>query len=135
MRDFLLGVLVTLVVIISCGWLYLRLGYADLRADAEPSWFESTFAATALEASAARHAPKRNNPIQPTEANLMDGARLYRDKCADCHGRPDDPESDYGRSFYPRAPQFMKALPPIFHHQTRGSLDSHASLDKHNGRQ
>jgi len=57
MRDFLLGVLVTLVVIVFGGWLYLRLGYADLRADARPSWFESKLVATALEASAARHAP------------------------------------------------------------------------------
>ena len=118
MRDFLLGVLVTLVVIVFGGWLYLRLGYADLRADARPSWFESTLAATALEASAVRHAPERNNPIQPTEANLMDGARLYRDKCADCHGRPDNPESEYGRSFHPRAPQFMKALPRMTEDET-----------------
>jgi mono/diheme cytochrome c family protein len=111
MRGFWLGVIATLVVMPFVGWLYLRVGYANLRADAGPSWFESTLAVTALEASAARHAPKQDNPIQPTEANLMDGARLYRDKCADCHGRPDNPDSDYGRSFYPRAPQFMKALP------------------------
>jgi hypothetical protein len=66
------------------GWLYLRLGYDDLRADAGPSWFESTLAVTAMETSAARHATKQDNPIQPAEANLIDGARLYRDKCADC---------------------------------------------------
>ena len=41
------------------------------------------------------------------------GARLYRDKCADCHGRPDNPDSDYGKSFYPPAPQFMKAHPHL----------------------
>jgi len=87
-----------------CRLALFRLGYANLRADAGPSWFESTLAVTALEASAARHALKQDNPIQPTEANLMDGARLYRDKCADCHGRPDNPDSDYGRSFYPERP-------------------------------
>ncbi|MGC2184721.1 MAG: hypothetical protein WA637_15700, partial [Terriglobales bacterium] len=61
MRGFLLGIVATLIVMPLAGWLYLRLGYANLRADAGPSEFESTLAATALEASAARHAPKPNN--------------------------------------------------------------------------
>ena len=89
----------------------------NLRADAGPSEFESTLAVSALEASASRHALKPNGSIQPTEANLVDGARLYRDKCADCHGRPDNPDSDYGRSFYPRAPQFVKVPPRMTDHE------------------
>ncbi len=117
MRGFLLGIVATLLVMPLGAWVYLRFGCANLRADAGPSEFESTLAVTALEASAARHAPKQINPIQPTEANLVDGARLYRDKCADCHGRPDNPDSDYGRSFYPRAPQFMKAPPRMTDHE------------------
>jgi hypothetical protein len=73
----------------SCRDAFCRLALSQtrlcrLRADAGPSWFESTLAVTALEASAARHATKQDNPIQPAEANLIDGARLYRDKCADC---------------------------------------------------
>ena len=104
MSNFLRGILATLVVLALAGWLYLKLGYADLRAKAEPSWLESDLAVTAVDASAARHAPRQQNPIPPTEATLLDGARLYRDKCADCHGRSDNPVSDYGVSFYPRAP-------------------------------
>ena len=38
MRNFVQGILATLVVLALGGWLYLRLGYADLRANAEPSW-------------------------------------------------------------------------------------------------
>jgi thiosulfate dehydrogenase len=113
MRNFVRGVLVTLVVLAFGGWLYVRFGYADLRATTAPSRFESELAITALDASAALHAPRQQNPIPSTEANLLDGARLYRDKCADCHGRPDNPMSDYGGSFYPRVPQFMKARPRL----------------------
>ena len=113
MRNFVGGILATLVVLALGGWLYLKLGYADLRANPEPSWRESELVVTAIDASAARHAPRQQNPIPPTEATLLDGARLYRDKCADCHGRPDNPMSDYGGSFYPRAPQFMKARPRL----------------------
>ncbi len=107
MKNFTAGILATLIVLALGGWLYLKLGYADLRANLPPSWLESQLSSTAVRASAARHAPSQPNPIQPTEANLFDGARLYRDKCADCHGRPDNPVSDYGASFDPRPPQFM----------------------------
>jgi mono/diheme cytochrome c family protein len=113
MRNFMLGIVATLVVLSLGGWLYLRLGYANFRANARPSWLESRLIGTSVDASAARHASQQRNPIQPTEANLLDGARLYRDKCADCHGRPDNPVSDYGGSFYPPAPQFMKERPHL----------------------
>jgi len=118
MRNFVRGILVTLVVLGLGGWLYLRLGYADLRADAKPSWFESRLVATAVDGSAARHAPQQLNPIPLNESNLLDGARLYRDKCADCHGRPDNPVSDYGRNFYPPARQFMRERPRLLESQT-----------------
>ncbi len=113
MRNFAAGIVATLIVLVFGGWLYLKLGCMDLRAKTEPSWLESKLAFTAVKASAARHAPQQPDPIPPTEANLLDGARLYRDKCADCHGRPDNPVSDYGRSFNPRAPQFMKRHPRL----------------------
>ena len=113
MKNFVGGILATLVVLTLGGWLYLKLGYLDVRATPEPSRLESDLAGTALDASAARNAPRQQNPIPPTETNLLAGARLYRDKCADCHGRPDNPVSDYGRSFNPRAPQFMKEPPHL----------------------
>jgi mono/diheme cytochrome c family protein len=109
MKNFVAGIVATLIVFTVGSWLYLRLGYADLRANVPPSWLESELATSAVNASAARHAPSQQNPIAPTEANVLDGARLYRDKCADCHGRPDNPLSDYGTSFNPPAPQFMQA--------------------------
>ena len=104
MKNFIAGVVATLIVFTLGCWLYLKLGYADLRSTVPTSWLESQLATNALNASAARYAPPQLNPVAPTEANLLDGARLYRDKCADCHGRPDNPVSDYGVSFNPQAP-------------------------------
>lgn len=118
MKNFVRGIIFTLIVLVVGGWLYLRFGFADLRANVPPSWLEAEISVTAMKASAGRHAPKEKNPIQATDANLLDGARLYRDKCADCHGRPDNPMSDYGTSFYPPAPQFMKVHPRLSDSQT-----------------
>ena len=113
MKNLLRGILITLIALAVGGWVFFKLGYIDFRADISPSWIESKYAVTAVDASTERHAPQVQNPIPPTEENLRAGARLYRDKCADCHGRPDNPESDLGRAFYPRVPQFVKDLPDM----------------------
>jgi hypothetical protein len=66
MKNFVAGIVATLIVFTFGGWLYLRLGYADLRANLPPSWLESQLATTALNASVARHTPPQQNPIAPT---------------------------------------------------------------------
>jgi mono/diheme cytochrome c family protein len=118
MKNFVRGIVFTIIVLAIAGWLYVQFGFADFRANVPPSWLESQIVGLAVRASVARHTWKEHNPIQPTDANLLDGARLYRDKCADCHGRPDNPVSDYGMSFYPPAPQFMKMNPRLSDSQT-----------------
>lgn len=82
MKNFVAGIGATLIVLMVGSWLYLKLGFADLRANLPQSWLESKLAITALNASAACRAPLQQNPIAPTEANLLGGARFYRDKCA-----------------------------------------------------
>lgn len=118
MKNFVQGVALALTALALGGWLYFRFGFADVCANVPLSRLDSEFVSTALRASVERHAPEEKNPIQPTDTNLLDGARLYRDKCADCHGRPDNPESDYGESFYPPAPQFVKVRPHLSDSQT-----------------
>ncbi|MGH9352560.1 MAG: c-type cytochrome [Terriglobia bacterium] len=108
MRNFLLGVLVTLAVLACGAYLYLRMGYLDLRADLQPSAFEKRNAMAFMDASTDRHAPGQKNPIEPTAANLIDGVKLYKTYCAACHGAPDHPEKQFGHPFYPPAPQFME---------------------------
>ncbi|MGH9581543.1 MAG: c-type cytochrome [Bryobacteraceae bacterium] len=108
MRNFFLGVLATLVVLGGGAYLYLRMGHLDLRADLQPSAFEKRNAMAFMDASTDRHAPDRKNPIEPTEANLLDGVKLYKTYCAACHGAPDHPEKQFGHPFYPPAPQFME---------------------------
>jgi mono/diheme cytochrome c family protein len=108
MRRFLSGVVVTLVVLFGGTYLYLRWGFLNFQADRHPSALETRQAMAFLDASTARHAPDRENPVEPTEANLSDGMKLYRSHCAMCHGAPDHPEKKFGHPFYPPAPPFVK---------------------------
>ncbi len=113
MRKFFLGVIVTLAVLGGGAYLYLRMGYLDLRADLQPSAFEKRNAMAFMDASTDRHAPDQKNPVEPTEANLIEGVKLYKTYCAACHGAPDHPEKKFGHPFYPPAPQFMEEAPDM----------------------
>lgn len=117
MRNFIRGIIVGAVALVAGGYGYARLGLLDLRADQNPSALEERVAGSAMDESTERHAPQQKNPLRPTQETLLAGARLYRDKCSDCHGSPVNPNSDYGHSFYPRVPQFMKQAPRMPEHK------------------
>ncbi|MGH9683385.1 MAG: c-type cytochrome [Candidatus Acidiferrales bacterium] len=113
MRNFLLGIVLTLVVIVVAGWLVAQTGYVDFRADQRPSALETKVAMKAVDASTDRHASKASNPIPVNEENLVAGAKLYLNNCAACHGVPSNPYSEFGRSFNPPVPQFFKNPPDM----------------------
>ena len=54
-----------------------------------------------------KHAPRLNNPIPATDANLIDGMKIYTMNCASCHGTLDKKPSPLEHSFYPPPPQLI----------------------------
>jgi mono/diheme cytochrome c family protein len=108
MKNFLLGVLATLVVLAGGTLAFLRLGLAEVRADLPGSELESYLMSTAVHAAVRRHAPQTPNPVQPTDENLIAGGRIYLGECAGCHGTPGKAEDETGDSLYPPIPQFPK---------------------------
>ena len=113
MKNFIVGILFTLVVLIAGGAYYAYRGYVDLRADVQPSAVEQKVAMSAMDASTDRHAPDQKNPVPSTEENLVAGAKLYYNHCAGCHGAPSSPETQFGKSFNPPVPQFFKDAPDM----------------------
>src|ERR1700693_29490 len=92
MRNFLLGVLSTLIVLLLGGYAFLRSGQVNIRADQQPSSVETRLAMSAVDASLDRHAAREKNPLPRTEENLVKGAKLYVDNCAGCHGVAPNPD-------------------------------------------
>jgi thiosulfate dehydrogenase len=106
MRGFLFGV-ATMILLLVAGVVWALMGHVDMRADNPPSKVESTIAMHAMDASVERAAPEMKNPVAADEANLVAGARLYRDHCALCHGDPAHSKAPLADSMNPPAPQFM----------------------------
>ena len=70
MGKFLLGVIVTLLILILGGLGFAMLGFFPTAANVEPPHWERHLAMSAVDASMDRHAPRVTNPLMPTDQNL-----------------------------------------------------------------
>jgi mono/diheme cytochrome c family protein len=107
MRNFILGIIVTVVVLALGGLAFLSFGLMSTNADVPPPSMERRIAMSAVDASMDRHAPKVSNPVPPTDDNLIQGMKIYTINCALCHGTLDQKSSPLGRYFYPPVPQLI----------------------------
>jgi len=101
MRNFLLGIIFTVIVGAIAALCYLLLGFAEVRGDLPPSRLETVVMQRAVHVSVRRRAPEVPNPFPPTDENLIAGGKIYLDECAGCHGAPGKPEEHPGVLFPP----------------------------------
>jgi mono/diheme cytochrome c family protein len=111
MGKFLLGVIVTLLVLILGGLGLAMLGLLPTRANVAPPHLETRIAMGAVDASMERHAPHLANPVPPNDQNFEDGMKLYTMHCALCHGGLDRKPNSLSNSFYPPAPSLISNPP------------------------
>jgi thiosulfate dehydrogenase len=107
MRNFIFGVVVTILVLAIGGTGLALLGFIPTNANTTPPKIEQQIAMSALDASMERRAPRVNNPVPPTDENLIEGIKIYTMNCAGCHGGLDRKPVELGRSFYPPAPNLI----------------------------
>ncbi len=111
MGKFVLGVIVTVLVLILGGLGVAMLGFIPTTANVAPSHLEQHLANTAMDASMERHAPHVANPLTPSDQNLIDGMKLYTMNCALCHGGLDRKPSVLAKNFYPPVPNLISDPP------------------------
>jgi len=107
MRNFILGIVVTIVVLGIGGSGLALLGFLPTRANAPPPEWERHLAMSALDNSVERHAPRVNSPVPPSDENLIAGLKIYTMNCASCHGDLDRKPSSFEKSFYPPPPNLI----------------------------
>src|SRR5512142_469486 len=100
MRGFLAGLIVGILLLPVIAFCYIRFGYAPVATAAPPLPLERTITSLALHARIDKEAPKET-PMQPTEANFVAGAKLYREYCAVCHGTEGEPKTATAAGMFP----------------------------------
>ncbi|HLW71232.1 MAG TPA: cytochrome c [Candidatus Binataceae bacterium] len=74
---------------------------------AQPLPLEATLAHMALSASIGDAAAQRN-PLPFNDANMTAGAHIFKERCAFCHGLPQEPPTDASRGMFPKPPQLFE---------------------------
>src|SRR5215471_15487246 len=86
MKKFILGLIVGLLLPVLGGFLYIKTGMMPMAANgATPLPMEETIAHMALGAHVKKESPK-SSPVAADEANLTEGAHVFVEHCAFCHG-------------------------------------------------
>ena len=117
MGRFVAGVLAGAAGLAAGAYVYVHYGFMDMRADKPASRIERFYMRGAMDKSVDRHAAKLRNPVPATDANLIEGIRVYKSNCAICHGGPEKPVSSLAQNFSPPVPQFLKDAPDMPEHQ------------------
>ncbi len=107
MKNFLLGFIAAIVILLAGALLYFGMGFAPV-ATASPSMpFERFLAGMALHATLSKQ-KLAEAPLPADETNLTAGARVYRDQCAVCHGLSGQPETAIAHGMFPHPPQLFR---------------------------
>lgn len=107
MKKFIFGMVIGVLLIPACGYLYFRFGFAPVATSAPPMPFEKKMANMALHARMKAEGTQKA-PFNADEAALTAGAKVYVDHCAFCHGLPrqtDMPAAAKG--MFPPPPQLF----------------------------
>ena len=79
MRNFILGVVVTLAVLILGGMGAALLGFVPTQANVQPPHWERHLAMSAVDAYTDKHAGNITSPVLPSAENLIDGMKQPSD--------------------------------------------------------
>jgi thiosulfate dehydrogenase len=106
--PFLFGFVTAIIAIIVGAYLFIKAGGISMETSARPLPFEATVARMALDASV-RGASDQKSPLPLDDANLLEGAREYRNSCAICHGTPGQPHTAIAKGMFPNPPALFVA--------------------------
>ena len=105
--SWIFGFVVGIVILPIIALVYIELGMAPVATSAGTLPFERFVTATALHAKIDREAPK-TSPIQPSEANLMEGAHIYRENCTISHALPGQDQSAIAKGEFLKPPGLFR---------------------------
>jgi thiosulfate dehydrogenase len=109
LKGILLGIVLGFILVAVGGYLYFASGKVPVATNSPEMPFERKFAQLALHAYLDK-LPHPNPPVPADEANLMAGAKVYKENCAVCHGLPGEPHNAIGNGMFPKPPLLFRGV-------------------------
>jgi thiosulfate dehydrogenase len=107
LRGFLLGVVITILMLVVGGYLFVSGGGVSLATTAPPLPLEKTVAKMALRASIGNSGDQKD-PLPFDDANMLAGVHAYKEHCAVCHNAPGQPRTAVSKGMFPPPPQLFE---------------------------
>jgi len=92
LKWFVLGIVITLVVLAGSAYLFVKAGGISMETTAPPLPLEKTVADMALRASLG-HAADQKNPLPFNDDTMLAAAQKYKQNYVVCHGTPGEPRT------------------------------------------
>jgi thiosulfate dehydrogenase len=108
-KGILLGIVLGFVLVFVAAFMYFASGQAPVTTNSPEMPFERKLAKLALHAYLGK-VPHPNPPVQADEANLLAGAKVYKEDCAVCHGLPGEPHNAIGNGMFPKPPLLFRGV-------------------------
>jgi thiosulfate dehydrogenase len=105
-KGLILGILLGILLIAGCIYFYFSTGRAPVATSASPIPFEKTLARVGLHAYLDK-LPHPAPQVAADEANMIAGAKVYKEQCSVCHGLPGEPKGAIQRGMYPAPPELF----------------------------
>ncbi len=98
-KGLLLGILLGILLVAGGVYVYFSTGMAPVATSAPPR--------VALH-SYLNKLPHPAPQVPADEANVIAGAKVYKEQCAVCHGLPNEPKSAVAQGMFPAPPELFK---------------------------
>jgi len=106
-KGILLGILVGIAGVVGGVYYYFATGRAPVAVTAPEIPFERKIAHLGLNAYLDK-LPHPEPQVPADEKNLLEGAKVYKENCAVCHGLPDAEETAIAAGMAPKPPKLFK---------------------------
>lgn len=107
LKGLLWGIVAGILLVLVGIYLYFATGRAPVAVTAPEMPFERKMANKALHAYLDK-LPHPAPQVAADEKNLLEGAKVYKEHCAVCHGLPGQPSTAIAQGMAPRPPQLFK---------------------------
>lgn len=106
LKALLVGIVLGVLLVAGCVYFYFSSGHAPVATSAPPMPLERKFAKIGLHAYLDK-LPHPAPQVPTDEANLIAGAKVYKEQCGVCHGLPGEPKGAIQLGMFPVPPQLF----------------------------
>lgn len=109
LKGLMVGILLGVLLVCGAVYYYFASGRAPVATKAPEMPFEHKMAHIALDAYLDKM-PHPNPQVPQDDKNFIEGAKVYKENCAVCHGLPGEPKTPIADGMFPPPPQLFRGV-------------------------